>query len=111
MAVPLLFGPYGSAALEYVDRFASYGANASWFHGFDAAAFEVCARNGIAPCVEFKTFRADFTTHPELVPIGVDGRPIRWSDPVQGVCLSKLDFVRHVEEELKIGRASCRERV
>ncbi len=103
MAVPLLFGPYGSAALEYVDRFATYGANACWFHGFDAAAFEACDRQSIAACVEFKTFRADFSAHPDLVPIGVDGRPIRYGDLVQGVCLSRRDFVEQVEEDLVAG--------
>ena len=106
MTVPLLFGPYGSAALEYIDRFTTYGANACWFHGFDAAAFEACARHGIAACVEFKTFRADFNVHPELIPIGVDGRPIRYGDLVQGVCLSRSDFVEQVEAELVAGLQS-----
>lgn len=108
MHQPLLFGPYGSAALAYVDRFSQYGANACWFHGFDAAAFEACARNGITPCVEFKTFRADFSVHPELIPIGADGRPIRWSDPVQGICLSQHDYVAQVEEELIAGLRAFR---
>ena len=40
MQIPALFGPYGSGALAHVDRFTVYGANACWFHGFDAAAFE-----------------------------------------------------------------------
>jgi hypothetical protein len=106
MPVPLLFGPYGSAALEYIDRFTAYGANACWFHGFDAAAFDACARHGIAACVEFKMFRADFKAHPELIPIGVDGRPIRYGDLVQGVCLSRSDFVEQVEEELVAGLQS-----
>ena len=103
MLVPLLFGPYGSAELEYVDRFTLYGANACWFHGFDASAFDACARHDIAACVEFKTFRADFNAHPELIPIGVDGWPIRYGDLVQGVCLSRSDFVEQVEEELVAG--------
>ena len=38
--IPLLFGPYGSGALEYVDRLALYGANACWFHMFDPEAFD-----------------------------------------------------------------------
>ncbi len=103
MASPLLFGPYGSAALEYVERFATYDANACWFHGFDAQAFEVCAQYGIAACVEFKTFRADFDAYPELVPIGVDGKPIRYSELVQGVCLSQHEFLAKIEEELVAG--------
>lgn len=103
MLVPLLFGPYGSAALAYVERFAAYGANACWFHGFDAAAFEACDRHGLAACVEFKTFRADFGAHPELIPTGVDGRPIRYGALVQGVCLARRDFVEQVEEALVAG--------
>jgi hypothetical protein len=103
MSVPLLFGPYGSGALAYVEQFATYGANACWFHGFDAAAFETCERHGIAACVEFKTFRADFAVHPELVPIGVDGRPIRYGDLVQGVCLSKHNFLAQIEDDLVAG--------
>src|SRR5688500_10789186 len=69
MTVPLLFGPYGRGALDHVEQFAAHGANACWFHGFDAAAFEACERHGIAACVEFKTFRVDFAASPELVPV------------------------------------------
>ena len=72
MTVPILFGPYGSAALEYADRLGQYGANAIWFHGFNPAAFDVCEQYRFAACVEFKTFRADFNQHPELIPIGAD---------------------------------------
>ena len=54
------FGPYGSSALPFIERFAAHGANAFWFHGFDATAIEACAHHAIAACVEFKTFRADF---------------------------------------------------
>ncbi len=103
MQVPSLFGPYGSTALAYVDRFAPYGANACWFHGFDATAFEACASHGIAACVEFPTFRADFGAHPELIPVGVDGYPMRHGDLVQGVCLSQRDFVAQIEAELVAG--------
>jgi hypothetical protein len=103
MAVPLLFGPYGRGALEHVEQFAASGANACWFHGFDAAAFEVCERHGVAACVEFKTFRADFATSPELIPIGVDGRPIRYERLVQGVCLSKRAFVEQIGAALAEG--------
>jgi hypothetical protein len=104
----LLFGPYGSAALEHVDRFADYGANAFWFHGFNEAAFEACKRHDIAPCVEFKTFRADFNERPELIPIGVDGKPIRYGRLVQGVCLSKKDFLAETEENLLAGLRAFR---
>jgi hypothetical protein len=103
MTIPLLFGPYGSDALEFIDRFAQYGANACWFHGFNAAAFDACAQAGIAPCVEFKTFRADFAVHPELVPTGVDSKPIRYGRLVQGVCLSQQEFLAETEENLLSG--------
>ncbi len=103
MELPLLFGPYGSGALAYVDRLERYGANAVWFHMFNAEAFEVCARHGIAACVEFKTFRANFDERPELLPIGVDGKPIRYGRLVQGVCLSQQEFLEETEENLLAG--------
>jgi hypothetical protein len=103
-----LYGPYGSAALAYVDRLPAAGANACWFHGFDPRAFDVCASHNLAACVEFPTFRADFAARPELVPVGVDGRPIRWREPVQGVCLSQRDFLDEVEESLLSGLAAYR---
>jgi hypothetical protein len=103
MGIPVLFGPYGSSALEVIDQLAGYGANALWFHMFDAAAFEACARYGIAACVEFKTFRADFDQRPELIPIGADGGPIRYGHLVQGVCLSRREFLEEVEESLLAG--------
>jgi hypothetical protein len=103
MTIPRFYGPYGSAALAQVDTLAAYGANACWFHMFDQAAFEICARHGIAACVEFKTFRADFDTHPELIPIGVDGRPIRYGSLVQGVCLSQQGFLDQIEADLRAG--------
>ncbi len=102
-SIPLLFGPYGSGALEFIADFQHYDANALWFHGFNAAAFEACARHQIAPCVEFKTFRADFAEHPELVPIGVDGKPIRYGKLVQGVCLSQQAFLQETEANLREG--------
>jgi hypothetical protein len=100
---PLLFGPYGSAALVHIDVLAAYDANACWFHMFDERAFEACARHGIAACVEFKTFRADFDAHPELVPIGADGKPIRYGPLVQGVCLSQRAFLDQIEANLRAG--------
>jgi hypothetical protein len=100
MQPALLFGPYGSAALEYIARFSDLGANAGWFHGFDPAAFEACQKHNIAACVEFKTFRADFSAHPELIPIGVDGKPIRYGELVQGVCLSRKEFLEETEAAL-----------
>lgn len=103
MTIPLLFGPYGSAALEYADRLAGHGANACWFHMFDERAFGICARHGLAACVEFKTFRADFDQHPELIPIGVDGQPIRYGQLVQGVCLSQPAFLEQIEASLRTG--------
>jgi hypothetical protein len=98
-----LFGPYGSGALEHADQLAAHGANALWFHGFNDSAFEACAQHGLAPCVEYKCFRADFSKRPELVPIGVDGRPIRYGRLVQGVCLSQQDFLDETEEALRAG--------
>ncbi|MBN1933752.1 MAG: hypothetical protein JW934_03755 [Anaerolineae bacterium] len=103
METPLLFGPYGSGALKHVERFRVCGANAIWFHGFDAQAFESCVRHDIVPCVEFKTFRADFDAHPELIPTGVDGQPIRYGRLVQGVCLSNEAFLLETEAHLLDG--------
>src|SRR5688572_16371085 len=103
MDIPLLFGPYGSAALAQIDKLGAYDANACWFHMFDASAFEICARHGIAACVEFKTFRADFAAHPELIPIGADGKPIRYDSLVQGVCLSQSAFRAQIEADLLAG--------
>ena len=100
---PLLFGPYGSAAVEHIERFSQANINALWFHGFDPAAFEACHKHGIAACVEFKTFRADFAQRPDLVPIGADGKPIRCGELVQGVCLSKQDFLDETEAALIAG--------
>ncbi len=103
MDVPLLFGPYGSGALDYARRLVHYGANAVWFHGFNPAAFEACARHGLAACVEFKTFRANLNERPELTPIGVDGEPIRYGRLVQGICLSRREFLAETEEALLTG--------
>jgi hypothetical protein len=103
MTIPRLFGPYGSAALAHSAAPVAAGANASWFHMFDAAAFETCARHGIAACVEFKTFRADFDAHPELVLVGVDGKPIRYGPLVQGVCLSQGAFLEQIAADLRAG--------
>jgi hypothetical protein len=103
---PPLYGPYGSSALAYASRLAPAGANACWFHGFDARAFDLCRRHGLAACVEFPTFRADFTTRPELIPTGADGRPIRWGELVQGVCLSQAHFLAEIEESLLRGLAA-----
>ena len=103
MNIPLLFGPYGSSAIEYAAHLSQFGANALWFHGFDPQAFEACQKRQIAACVEFKTFRAGFKAHPELIPIGVDGAPIRYGDLVQGVCLSQDAFLQETEENLQNG--------
>jgi hypothetical protein len=68
--------------------------------------FEACHAAGIAPCVEMKTFRADFDEHPELIPTGVDGRPIRYGRLVQGICLSRTDYVEKIEADLRTGLAT-----
>lgn len=98
-----LFGPYGDPTDGPVDRYRAYGANAVWFHGFNPRAFDVCRDHDLAPCVEFKTFRADFDARPELIPIGVDGQPIRYGCLVQGVCLSQADFLEETEAALLAG--------
>jgi hypothetical protein len=103
MTPPILFGPYGSTALEFIDRFNDYGVNAFWFHMFNPEAFEACQKYHLAACVEFKTFRADFNARPELIPVGVDGKPIRYGNLVQGVCLSQIDFLQETEENLLVG--------
>jgi hypothetical protein len=103
VAIPLFFGPYGSAALAHAGTLAAHGANACWFHMFDQSAFEICARHTLAACVEFKTFRADFDAHPELIPIGVDGKPIRYGRLVQGVCLSQPALLEQIETDLRAG--------
>lgn len=99
----LLFGPYGADALQQAGHLAEFGANAVWFHGFDEKAFAACERHHLAACVEFKTFRADFSQHPELIPIGVDGRPIRFGKLVQGVCLSNKPFLDEIADTLTEG--------
>ena len=98
-----LIGPYGSSALKHAPRLAEFGANAVWFHGFNADAFQTCDKHALAACVEFKTFRTDFTKHPELIPIGTDGKPIRFGRLVQGVCLSKRPFLDEIEQDLLAG--------
>lgn len=103
MKPPILFGPYGSGALAHIDQFDEYNVNACWFHMFDPAAFDACTKHSIAACVEFKTFRADFDEHPELIPIGADGKPIRYGQLVQGVCLSQTAFLEETEANLLNG--------
>jgi hypothetical protein len=101
MSIPLLFGPYGSAQLPR--DVSEYGVNAVWFHGFNEQAFSDCSERGLDACVEFKTFRADFQKHPELIPIGADGRPIRFGRLVQGICLSQKDHLAEIEAQLLNG--------
>jgi hypothetical protein len=101
-----LFGPYGTLSADNVERFRASEANAVWFHGFSAELFERCASVGASACVEFRTFRANFTENPHLCPTGADGRPIRYGNLVQGVCLSQTDFIRERESELREGLAT-----
>jgi hypothetical protein len=103
MDIPLLFGPYSSAALAQSDKLAAFDANACWFHMFDERAFETCVRHAIVACVEFVTFRADFDAQPELVPIGADGKPIRYGQLVQGICLSQPAFLEQIAANLRAG--------
>jgi hypothetical protein len=97
------WGPYGRGCIPHAAAVRASGGNALWFHAFDPAAFEACARAGLAPCVELKTFRADFAKRPDLVPTGVDGKPIRYGSLVQGVCLSRVDFLEEIESTLVAG--------
>lgn len=106
----MMFGPYGRPALRYADRFDELGADTAWFHGFDAEAFELCDRFGITACVEFPTFRGDYDARPELVPIGVDGVAIRHGELLQGVCLSRTEFLAEVEQRLLDGLRTYRPR-
>lgn len=103
MALPPLLGPYGGGAFDRAASLVEHGANAVWFHGFDDRAFEACRKHGLAACVEFPTFRADFRRHPELIPTGVDGNPIRYGSLVQGICLSQTWFLDQIEERLMAG--------
>ena len=98
-----LFGPYGGSAVEILERVVDAGGNAVWFHGFNAEAAEGCAHHGVAACVELKTFRADFSARPELVPVGPEGEPIRYGRLVQGVCLSQKAFLDEIEATLVDG--------
>lgn len=101
MSIPLLFGPYGSAQLPMHVK--DYGVNAVWFHGFHEPSFDDCATRDLEACVEFKTFRADYQKRPELIPIGADGKPIRYGRLVQGICLSRKDYLMEIEEQLLAG--------
>jgi hypothetical protein len=101
MSIPLLFGPYGSAELP--NNVKDYGVNTVWFHGFHEPSFAACEKRDLHACVEFPTFRADFGQHPELIPIGKDGKPIRYGKLVQGICLSQKEYVSQIEEQLLEG--------
>ena len=108
MGMDPLFGPYGTRALEYASELLSHGCNAAWFHGFNEAALNTCARHRIAACVECKTFRANYDERPELVPIGVDGAPLRRGRLFQGVCLSQSAFLAETEAALVEGLRAYR---
>lgn len=96
-----LRGPYGTGAVRFAEQVRDSGANAMWFHGFHEGGFEACTKYGLAACVELKTFRADFKKHPELIPTGIDGKPIRYGSHVQGICLSKTEYVDQIAEDLE----------
>jgi len=98
-----MIGTYGAPALNNAALFKDIHADTAWFHGFDEWAFEACARHGIQACVEFATFRTDYNKHPHLIPKGVDRRPIRYKDKLQGICLSNTDFLNEIESQLKTG--------
>lgn len=96
-------GTYGASALTNAALFKDIHADTAWFHGFDEWAFEECSRYGIQACVEFAAFRTDYEKFPHLIPIGVDGKPIRYKKMLQGVCLSNIDFLEEIENRLKVG--------
>lgn len=106
----MLFGPYGADSLERAGILKDFGVNAVWFHGFDKNAFSICEANDLAACVEFQTFRADFEKNPELIPVGIDGKPIRHGNLVQGVCLSNKAFLEETESRLLAGIRQFRPR-
>ena len=98
-----LFGPYGSAALEFITLLKN---TVRTRFGFTASKRQLLkpARSTTLPLAwNFKTFRADFAIHPELVPTGADGKPIRYGSLVQGVCLSNKDFLEETEANLLAG--------
>jgi hypothetical protein len=99
----LLFGPYGGLPEELCAPARDAGVNAVWFHMFSERDFDTCRRHGFAPCVELATFRADYAAHPELVPVGADGKPVRYGGLVQGVCLSHPELIAEIEESLRTG--------
>ena len=108
MGMDPLFGPYGTRALEYASELLGHGCNAAWFHGFNETALNTYARHGIAACVECKTFRANYDERPELVPIGLDGAPLRRGRLFQGVCLSQSAFLAETEAALVEGLRAYR---
>ena len=105
-----LFGPYGRLSADEAHLVAEADCNAAFFHGFNQELFEVCEHAGLQACVEFKTFRVKFADHPQLIPTGVDGRPIRFGQRVQGICLSQTDYLDEVESGLRQGMADFRPR-
>jgi len=98
-----LYGVYGNRGKEYTTEMKSIGCNSLWFYGFDEEAFESCAAAGLAACVEFKTFCDDFDRNPHLIPIGIDGKPIRYGENVQGICLSQREYIEQRFFELEQG--------
>ena len=99
-----MIGTYGASALDNAAEFKDIHADTAWFHGFDEAAFEKCARHGLNACVEFAAFRAGYDKYPShLMPIGVDGLPIRCGSHLQGICLSNTDFLDEIENRLSAG--------
>ena len=104
MSLPLWFGPYGGGDLPRNVK--DYGVNAIFFHGFNEKMFNSCADLGIEAIVEFKTFRGNYVEHPELIPTGVDGKPIRYGQWLQGVCMSQSAFLAETEQALIKGLES-----
>ena len=98
-----LFGPYGTTDAQTAKNVRACGGNAIWFHGFNPSGFEAAESGRVAACVEFKTFRASFDEHPELIPIGADGKPIRYGRLVQGICLSHDEYLHQRFDDLANG--------
>ena len=59
-----LFGPYGKLSPGDGALIRDAGGNAAFFHDFDPELFDLCHRDDLAPCVEFKTFRVNFDQYP-----------------------------------------------
>lgn len=105
MEIEELRGTYGEKGIDYARDIKKTGCNALWYHGFRESGFEACERYNLKPCVEFRTFRADYDRRPGLVPLDVQGNPLRRGTHFQGICPSQRDFIDERLAELADGMA------